>query len=175
MCEKSVLDSIPHTQHCPICVGVNPVIVAPPTTYINHTSIQHQFKTGIPQGGVSHPHYLTFTLQTYHHPEHRFRSWPTQMTSPSHLHTQATRKYIQPYLHKVLQNHLTLNPERTTCTLFTPDPMEITSNLDLKINNTALLMPMHPNILDLILDPQLKYSTHMHNISVHAHKPLQII
>ena len=55
MCEKSVLDPIPHTQHCPICVGVNPVIVAPPTTYINHTSIQHQFKTGIPQGGVLSP------------------------------------------------------------------------------------------------------------------------
>ena len=36
-----------------------------------------------------HPHYLTFTPQTYHHPVHRFRSWPTQATS-----------YIQPYLHK---------------------------------------------------------------------------
>ena len=34
-------------------------------------------------------HYTTFTLQTYPHPEHRFWSWPTQMTSPSHLHTQA--------------------------------------------------------------------------------------
>ena len=36
-----------------------------------------------------HPHYLIFTLQTYHHPMHRFRSWTTQMTSPSHRHTQA--------------------------------------------------------------------------------------
>ena len=36
-----------------------------------------------------HQHYSTFTLQTYHHPEHRFRSWPTPTTSQSHLHTQA--------------------------------------------------------------------------------------
>ena len=46
------------------------------TTYRNHTSSKRPFKTGVP-------------LQTYHHPEHRFRSLPTPMPSPSHLHTQA--------------------------------------------------------------------------------------
>ena len=35
-----------------------------------------------------HPHYSTFTPQTYHHPVHSFRSWPMQMTSQSHPHTQ---------------------------------------------------------------------------------------
>ena len=35
-----------------------------------------------------HQHYLTFTLQTYHYPEHHFRSWSTQVTSPSHIHTK---------------------------------------------------------------------------------------
>ena len=39
-----------------------------------------------------HQHYLTFTLQTYYHPEHRFRSWSTQMKSPSHLHTRAVQE-----------------------------------------------------------------------------------
>ena len=34
---------------------------------------------------------------------------------------------------------------------------------------------MHPKVLGLTLDPKLTYSTHIHNISVHAHKPLQII
>ena len=29
------------------------------------------------------------------------------------------------------QNNLTLNPDKTTCTLFTPDPAEYKSNLDL--------------------------------------------
>ena len=57
------------------------------TTYRNHTSRQRQFKTGIPPGGVLSP--TLFTPQTYHHPVHRFRSWPSQMTLPSHPHTQA--------------------------------------------------------------------------------------
>ena len=35
------------------------------TTYRNHTSSQRQFKTSIPQGGVFHQHYSTFTLHTY--------------------------------------------------------------------------------------------------------------
>ena len=96
-------------------------------------------------------------------------------THPQHIN----KKYIQPYLHKVFawtkQNTLLLNPDKTTCTLFTPDPAEYTSNLDLTINNKALPMATHPNVLGLTLDPKLTYSTHIHNISVQAHKPLQII
>ena len=91
----------------------------------------------------------------------------------------AANKYIQPYLQKVLawtkQNNLIQNPDKTTCTLFTPDPAEYTRNLDLKIHNNALPMAMHPEVLGLTLDPKLTYSTHIHNISEHAHKPLQII
>ena len=64
------------------------------------------------------------------------------------------------------QNNLTLIPDKTT--LFTPDPAEYKSNLDLKINNTALPMA----VLDLTLDPKLTYSIH---ISVQVHEPLQVI
>ena len=129
-----------------------------------------------------HPHYSTFTPQSYHHPVHRFRSWPMQMDitiTSTHTSTSAAKKYIQPYLHKVFawtkQNNLLLNPDKTTCTLFTPDSAEYTSNLDLTINNKALPMATHPKVLGLTLDPKLTYSTHIHNISVQAHKPLQII
>ena len=36
-------------------------------------------------------------------------------------------------------------------------------------------MATHPKVLGLTLDPKLTYSTHIHNILVHAHKPIQII
>ena len=50
-----------------------------------------------------HPHYLTFTLQTYHHPVHRLRSWPTQTTSQSHPHTQVRVQPRNIYNHTYIQ------------------------------------------------------------------------
>ena len=44
-----------------------------------------------------------------------------------------------------------------------------------EIHNTALPMATHPKVLGLTLDQKLTYNTHIDNISVHAHKPLQII
>ena len=41
--------------------------------------------------------------------------------------------------------------------------------------NTALCMATHPKVLYLTSDPKLTYSTHIHNIAVEAHKPLQMI
>ena len=35
-------------------------------------------------------------------------------------------------------------------------------------------MATHPKVLGLTLDPKLTYSTHIHTISVQAHRPLQI-
>ena len=152
------------------------------TTYRNHTSRQRQFKTGVSQGGVLSP--TLFNIYTSELPP---PSAPVQVMAyaddititSTHTSTSTAKKYIQPYIKKVFawkkQNNLILNPDKTTCTLFTPDPAEYTSNLDLKIHNNALPMATHPKVLGLTLDQKLTYSTHIHNISVHSHKPLQII
>ena len=44
-----------------------------------------------------------YTLLTYHHQDHQFRSWPTQMTSPSHLHTQARVQPRNTYNHTYIK------------------------------------------------------------------------
>ena len=127
-------------------------------------------------------HYSTYILQTYHHQEHQYRSWHTQTTSPSHLHTQAGVQPINTYNHTYIkffamtkQYNITLNQDKTTCTRFTPDHAQYKSNMDSKINNTELHMATHQKVLGLTLDPKLTYSTHIHNNSVQAHKSQQMI
>ena len=91
----------------------------------------------------------------------------------------AARKYIQPYLYKVYDwtqyNNLIINQDKTTCTLFPPDPAGYNSNLGLNINNKALPMALHPKVLGLTLDPKLTCNAHIQNIATHAHKPLLVI
>ena len=73
------------------------------TTYINHTSSQRQFKTGVPQGGVLSPR--LFNIYAADIPPPRA---PVQVmvyvdditTTSTHTSTSAAKKYIQPYLHK---------------------------------------------------------------------------
>ena len=104
------------------------------TTYRKHTSRQRQLKLAFHKVASFHPHYLTFTSQTYHHPVHRFRSWPTQTTSQSHPHTQALVQPRNTYNHTYIQflpGHNTQSHTKSrqnNLHLFTPDPAEYTSN-----------------------------------------------
>ena len=115
------------------------------TRYRNHISSQREFKTGVPQGGVLSP--TLFNIYTVDIPPPRA---PVQVMiyadditiTSTHTSTSAAKKYVQQYLQEVLawtkQNNLTLKSDKTTCTLFTPDPPEYKSNLDHKINNSGL-------------------------------------
>ena len=105
------------------------------TTYRNHTSRQRQFETGVPQDGVLSPtlfNIYTSDLPTPSTPV-QFMAYADDITITStHPSTSVAMKYIQPYLQKVFawtkQNNLILNPVKTTCTLYTPNPVEYTSN-----------------------------------------------
>ena len=55
--------------------------------------------------------------------------------------------------------HLILNPDKTTCTLFTPDPAEYSTQLELQIDNITLPLNINPKILGLTLDPKLTYKS----------------
>ena len=73
---------------------------AKPTQHIEITHPNNvNLKLAFHKMASFHPHYSTFTPQTYHHPVHRFRSWPMQMTSQSHPHTQVRVQPRNTYNH----------------------------------------------------------------------------
>ena len=99
------------------------------TTYRNHSSSQRQFKTGVPQGGVLSR--TLFNIYTDDIPV-QVMAYAHDITIISlHTSTSAAKKFIKPYLHKKIawtkQKNPTLNPDKTTCNLFTPDPAEYKS------------------------------------------------
>ena len=61
------------------------------------------------------------------------------ITAP-HTDINIAKANIQPYLQDILKwtkdNDLLLNTDKTTCTLFTPDPAEYNTQLGLQIDNT---------------------------------------
>ena len=69
-------------------------------------------------------------------------------------------------------NNLTLNP---TYTLFTPDPAEYSTQLELQIDNITLPMNINPKILGLTLDPKLTYNKHIKITATKARKTIHIL
>ena len=104
------------------------------TTYRNHTS-RRQIKTGVPQGGVLSP--TLFNIYTSDLPPPSASAQVIAYAddipiTSTHTHKhECSKKNIQPYLQKVFvwtkQNNLILNPDKTNCTLFTPESAEYTT------------------------------------------------
>ena len=77
---------------------------AKPTQHIEITHPNNvNLKLAFHKVASFHPHYLTFTPQTYNHPVHRFRSRPTQTTSQSHPHTQVRVQPRNTYNHTYIK------------------------------------------------------------------------
>ena len=128
------------------------------TTFRNKTSTQRQFKNGVLQGGVLSP--TLFIIYTSDTPTLQILVKLTTYTdditiTSTHNDINIARANIQSYLHDIhtwtQTNNRTLNPDKTTCTLFTPDPAEYSTQLELQIDN------INPKILGLTLHPKLTY------------------
>ena len=91
----------------------------------NKTSTQRQFKNGVPQIGMLSP--TLFNIYTSDTPNTTGTSKTDDQRRRHHHNViNIAKATIQSYLHEIHTwtetNNLTLNPDETTCNLFTPDP-----------------------------------------------------
>ena len=149
------------------------------TTYINHTSKQRQFKTGVPQDGV-----LSSTLFNMYTSDLPPPSVPVQAMAytddititSTQVQQRNTNSQIYIMFLSSKQNNLTLNPDKTTYTLFTPDPAEYKSkHPQFKSGPKNQQHGTTHGNAPKVSGPYLRSKTHIHNISVQAHTPLQMI
>ena len=127
------------------------------------------------------PHYLTFTPQTYHHPVHRFRSWPMQTTSQSHPHTHVREQPRNTYNHTYItfcldktEQPLSKSRQNNMHSVHTR-PCRIYEQSGPNNKQQSTTHGNAPKGYGSYIRPKLIYSTRIHNILVQAHTPLQII
>ena len=96
----------------------------------------------------------------------------------SYTKHRKAQQLIQPYLHKTYEwattDNLHLNIDKTTTTLFTPDPAQYGTILSLKLNKQTLLTTKYSKILEITLDPKLTFSQHINVTITKAKQTLQM-
>ena len=68
------------------------------------------------------------------------------------------------------KNNLILNTDKTACTLFTPDPAEYNTQLELQIDNITLPMSINPKMPRLTLAPNSQKHTSQYRYLKHSHQ-----
>ena len=129
-----------------------------------------------------HLYFSTFTHQTcrYHHTKSKLN--PMLMISILSPHTKKIKEAenrLQPYLNDIFNwtqdNDLQLNADKSTATLFTPDPAEYHNTLSLTINNKIIPTVKNPKFLGLHLDPQLTFNRHIEQTKEKASKTINML
>jgi len=152
------------------------------TVYNNIKSKKQNIKSGVPQGGVLSPSLFNLYLSDLPKAPSNviIAAYADDLTpTSSHPIIQTATSQLQPYLNELTEwidkNKLTLNPDKSTTTLFSPDPGETNTKITLTINNIIIPQIDHPKKLGLTFDKKLNYTEHINKTIVKAKSTINIL
>ena len=149
----------------------------------NATSKQRSFHGGVAQGGVLSPQLFNIFMSDMPQPDPSLGIvlvvYADDVTLlVSHEKIRVIEQRAQTYLNEVVQwikeNGLIL-ADKTQVTLFTPDPAEHGTQLNIELEGARLETKKNPVILGLTLDPKLNFSQHTKVTETKAKKSLNLI
>ena len=152
------------------------------TTYNNQTSSLRLIKTGVPQGGVLSPILFNLYLSDLPNPPEgvSVTSYADDITPLStHVSIETAQTQLQPYLNQLhdwtTSNHLTINPDKSSATLFTTDNSQLNTELKLTMNNIPIPTTQTPKVLGVTFDRSLTFRHHIDNAKEKANKSLNLL
>ena len=153
------------------------------TQYNGTFSKLQQINARLPQVGVLYPTLFNIYASDIPLPpkDVQITTYADGITiTASHTKHCEAQQLIQPYFYKIYEwvatNNLHINTDKTTTTLFTPDPAEYVKTLLFKLNNqTPLPTTKHPKILRITLDLKLTFSQHIIVTITKAKQTLSIL
>ena len=152
--------------------------------YLTATAPFKIIHTGVPQGSVVSPCIFNFFLSDSPASPHMVSSYADDLTLAV-SHPDITRDVAPisnilssaflPIQDWARENKLTVAPEKSSVTLFTPWTGQFNCHPSVTINNSPVPLDRNPKILGVIFDPLFTFSPHISSVSARATSRLQIM
>ena len=141
--------------------------------YLTSISRRRIVRSGVPQGAVLSPTLYNYFVADCPTPAKVNASYADDVTiaechpdstlNAAHLSAQLNEA-IAPIVEWSHQNKLTIAPNKSSVTLFTPWNKQFNTKPQVLVNNQLLPLVRNPKILGVTLDPSFTFSPHVKNI-----------
>ena len=149
----------------------------------NCTSKTRNVRFGVPQGAVSSPILFNFYLAKLPNPPRGIKViqyaddisiYSTSKQSITEVSEEISR-YIDTVVQFLEERNLQVSPEKSTVTLFTPDPAQFRTCPPIKIKGQQVKLEQQPKLLGVTFDTMLTFSKHANLAISKAKKRLNVL
>ena len=146
------------------------------------TSTPRNIRAGVPQGAVTSPILCNFYLTNMPRPPEdikiiQYADDISIYCSGPNIHPLSDKinAYMETVYHFLTERQLLISPEKSTTTLFSPDPAETHHQPAIKINNKIIRLDRNPKFLGITFATKHNFSQHTKNTISKCKNKLNIL